>query len=264
MTLVSEQPVRAIEVGRTYHLLTTPIMPVFVDPSPRALRETHLHYGEPFIPRRLHGEWVYGDAFVSGVSGYIRERSLSERSFSPSHRVIAAVAHVYPEPNAPSPVMGLPIHARLEILGRRGEYLMTKGGWLRNEDARLLEDPVDDWVAICELFLGVKYVWGGRSRDGLDCSGLIGNGLLAVGIPSPHRSNLMQERIGRAIDPEQDGYRRGDLVFWDGHVGVMLDDERLLHATGKPFHRTVVELLDEVIARRRADGKGEVTAAKRL
>jgi cell wall-associated NlpC family hydrolase len=95
-------------------------------------------------------------------------------------------------------------------------------------------DPIDkvepDFVAVAERLLEVPYLWGGKSALGVDCSGLVQLALSAAGLEAPRDSDMQERQLGIGIEIEGER-RRGDLVFWPGHVGIMRDDHRLLHAT---------------------------------
>jgi cell wall-associated NlpC family hydrolase len=108
--------------------------------------------------------------------------------------------------------------------------------------------------------VGVPYVWGGKTAAGLDCSGLIQTALQAVGKAAPRDTDMMEKALGELTALSQ--VRRGDLVFWKGHMGVMLDESRLLHANA--FHMTVaIEPLEDAVARIKT-AAGPVTSVKRL
>ena len=113
---------------------------------------------------------------------------------------------------------------------------------------------------MAERFLGAPYVWGGKTAAGLDCSGLIQTALQATGKAAPRDTDMMEKALGEAVALSD--LRRGDLIFWKGHMGVMLDETRLLHANA--FHMAVViEPLMEAIARIEKVA-GPVTSVKRL
>src|SRR6478752_897515 len=119
--------------------------------------------------------------------------------------------------------------------------------------------PIDvyetDFVAVAERFLGVPYLWGGKTTLGLDCSGLVQIALTACGIACPRDSDMQEQALGTAIlgglaaaEP-----RRGDLVFWDGHVAIVRDRLSLLHANA--FHMSVaIEPIAEAVSRIRDSG----------
>jgi len=104
-----------------------------------------------------------------------------------------------------------------------------------------------DAVSIAELFLGTPYLWGGRGAGGIDCSGLVQIALAATGVAVPRDTDQQRAHVGREL-ADGDTLRRGDLVFFPGHVGLMVDDSRLLHANAY-WMSTVIEPLADVVAR---------------
>jgi cell wall-associated NlpC family hydrolase len=122
-----------------------------------------------------------------------------------------------------------------------------------------------DCAATALSFLGVPYLWGGKTSLGLDCSALMQLSLLTAGIACPRDSDMQEASVGApiAVDARLGGLQRGDLVFWKGHVGMMLDGERIVHASG--HHMLVVaEPLAETVARLAAKGAGGITRVRRL
>jgi cell wall-associated NlpC family hydrolase len=121
-----------------------------------------------------------------------------------------------------------------------------------------------DWVAIAERFAGVPYLWGGRSRLGIDCSGLLQAAMQAAGLACPRDTDMQQAELGQdvAIRDDLDGLTRGDMVFWPGHVGIMIDAFMLLHANA--HHMGVVaEPLASAVDRIVRTG-ASIAAIKRL
>ncbi len=128
--------------------------------------------------------------------------------------------------------------------------------------------PIDiyetDFVAVAERFLGVPYLWGGKTVLGLDCSGLVQIALSACGMSCPRDSDMQEQALGSPVAAAADYsvLQRGDLVFWKGHVAIVRDRVSFLHANA--FHMAVgIEPIDDAIARIRAAG-GEITSVRRV
>jgi cell wall-associated NlpC family hydrolase len=121
-----------------------------------------------------------------------------------------------------------------------------------------------DFVAVAERFLGAPYLWGGKTALGLDCSGLVQISLAAAGISVPRDTDVQAREIGTNLPLDEPlDLRRGDLVFWKGHVGIMCDAETLLHANA--HHMLVArESFAEAHARILAKSFGPVIALRRL
>ncbi|NJN00418.1 MAG: C40 family peptidase [Aquincola sp.] len=135
--------------------------------------------------------------------------------------------------------------------------------WVWAEHLSPLDHHAPDPVAVAERLIHAPYLWGGKSSLGLDCSALAQLALDAAGIAIPRDSDLQERMAGHIIAPDPAGFQRGDLVFWKGHVGLMQDDRRLLHANG--HHMLVAsEPLDEAASRILAKGGGPITAARRI
>ena len=229
-----------------------------VRPSEDAAQDSELLFGESFtVYDRAHG-WVWGQAAGDLYVGYIKENALTA-PFAVQARVSALMAPVFSAADLKTPVHDfLPLNASVPVLGRDGDYVNIGGGFVHQR--HLAADGEKDFVAVAQRFLGVAYVWGGKTAAGLDCSGLIQTALQAVGKAVPRDTDMMEKALGEPINIAD--VRRGDLVFWKGHMGVMLDAQNLLHANA--FHMLVAaEPLSEAIARIETQA-GPVTSVKRL
>ncbi|WP_029031569.1 NlpC/P60 family protein [Salinarimonas rosea] len=210
-----------------------------------------------------------GFAFVrlarDGYVGWLSADALGEAEPAPTHRVAALRTFLYPGPSMKLPIAGwLSLGAEVAIVETRGDFAHAPGaGWLHMPHLAARDAaPEADFVAVAERFLHTPYLWGGVSSLGLDCSGLVRAALHAAGRACPRDTDMQEAALGEAV-PEGAPLRRGDLVFWKGHVGIMRDEATLLHANG--WHMAVAsEPLAQARARILEKSFGPVTRIVRL
>jgi len=245
----AEGQTQSVIVGRTS---------LRVRPSLDAAQDSELLLGESFTVYEDKNGWAWGQASRDLYVGYVQVSALGA-PFAPQATVSALMAPLFSAADLKTPLRDmLPMNAALPVVSRERDYVDTGIGFVHQR--HVAPEPEKDFVAVAERFLGVPYVWGGKTAAGLDCSGLIQTALQAVGLAAPRDTDMMEKALGEAIRIED--VRRGDLVFWKGHMGVMLDETRLLHANA--YHMLVaIEPLAEAVPRIEK-AVGPVTAVKRL
>jgi cell wall-associated NlpC family hydrolase len=226
--------------------------------------ETELLFGETFTVYASENGFAWGQAAVDGYVGYVEACDLAPTATQPNARVTASSTFVYARADLKSPVIEtLPMHAR--VAAGQGDYAeLATGGFVFAKHLAPLAATADDFVTVAERFLGVPYLWGGRTPLGFDCSGLVQAALALTGTAAPRDTDMQESALGAPvkITPGLQGLKRGDLVFWKGHVGVMQNAVSLLHANA--HHMSVArEPLAKAVARIAANGSA-VTAIRRL
>jgi cell wall-associated NlpC family hydrolase len=251
--------------GRRMKIVTSSA-PLRRSPQADAPLETEALHGERVIVYDEQAGWAWAQLERDQYVGYLPTAALGAPS-APTHRVAALRTHAYPGAAIKLPPrMALSLGAELRIVRQDGDFAVSEDGlqlWSRS--LAELGARESDAVAVAELFLETPYLWGGRTSEGIDCSGLVQTALIAAGLASPRDSDMMEASLGRpiAIDDPTAPLARGDLIFWKGHVGIMRDPVTLLHANG--WHmKTVSEPLAQAGERIAANGGGKVTSARRV
>lgn len=242
-------------------------VPVRREPRPDAPLDTEALAGEAVQRYESFEGWAWVQLAGDGYVGYVPDTALRAEAPAPTHRVSALRTFIYAGPSIKVQTLDwLSLGAGVAIIGSRDDFLITaENGYIWAGHLRPLDEPEPDFVAVAERFLHVPYLWGGKTSLGLDCSGLTQLSLAAAGIASPRDSDMLEAAIGTplAFDDSLSGLKRGDLVFWKGHVGIMTDTETLLHATA--YSMTVMsEPLRTARDRILAKSFGAITSIKRM
>jgi hypothetical protein len=235
-------------------------------PSHAAPLETEALYGETMMVYEEQEGWAWGQLERDGYVGFLAAGALGA-PVAATHRLAALRSFAYPGPSIKLPPrLALSLGARLSIAEIGEEFGVTADGLhIYSKHLAPVAAWETDFIAVAERFIEAPYLWGGRTSQGVDCSGLVQTALAETGVEAPRDSDMMEAGLGApiAFDESLGGLRRGDLVFWKGHVGMMRDAETLLHANG--WHMKVVsEPLR--IARDRTNKKayGPITSIRRL
>ena len=234
-------------------------------PAASAGFETEALFGEVVTVYDEADGWVWGQLERDGYVGYLPADSLSADVRPATHKVSALGTFLYPAPDIKTPpIMHLSITAPLAVVERVDRfYRLATGGFVFDRHVSEQTRWYRDFVDIAERLIGTPYLWGGRTRIGLDCSGLVQVSMEAAGLTAPRDTDMQQAQIGRqiTIGRSLDGLQRGDLIFWPGHVGIMCDGVMMVHANA--HHMAVaVEPLAEAVHRISKTGS-EISAVKR-
>ena len=215
-------------------------------PAKSATATSELLHGEIFTVFDVVDDWAWGQCDADRYVGWVRSACLGSVTAA-SHKIVAPSAPVFSAPDIKSDVRTmLPLNSLVTPCTNSGTFVGIEGGWLHARHVGEIASRADDPVTIASLFIGVPYVWGGRTHNGIDCSGLTQAALVACGIHCPRDSDQQRAAFDCVIAFED--RQRGDLAFFAGHVGLLSDRNTLVHANAF-WMMTVAEPLAEVVAR---------------
>ena len=245
------------------HQIIEPVTALRRAPSHDARLDSEVLLGERVtIYETTEEGWAWGQLESDGHVGWMSANALGPSGPAPTHKVVTLRAFAFPGSDIKQPpIAALPMGVRLNIARHEERFAVTASGWhVPAVCLKPIKARSSDFVAVAEQFLGTPYLWGGKTSLGLDCSGLVQVSLQAVGIACPRDSDLQELMLGKLSSLAS--LRRGDLLFWNGHVAIARDPETVIHANA--HHMMVaIEPPTEAIARIRALG-AEITAVKRV
>ena len=246
--------------------VVAPSLPLRREPRSDSILETEALKGETVTVFAESEGWAWVQIDRDLYVGYMPSEGLSASIIEPTHRIGALRTYVFPEPDAKSPPLALlSLNALFSAKAEEGKFLaLDDGGYVFARHTLPAGEVVGDAVAVAEKFLGTPYLWGGRTSIGLDCSGLVQLAFEAAGFNTPRDADMQAEDLGEPLawKPGVE-LRRGDLVFWEGHVGIMTSPTDLIHANA--YHMAVeIEPLGEARERIKTATGSEVIGVRRL
>jgi cell wall-associated NlpC family hydrolase len=227
---VSAPRYAAGEVRQVAHAATG----LWTRPDARDGWTTQALYGEVVAVYDERDGWAWVQLAYDRYVGYVRAEALSPQVTPATHRVSVPATFVYAAPDAKALTgVHLTMNARVCVADMGPSYAsLAGGGFVPSRHLAELGKVEPDFVAVAERFVGTPYVWGGKTRLGLDCSGLVQVAMHAAGLDCPRDSDMQRAELGREVAVRDDlaGLQRGDLVCWKGHLGILTDGATLLHA----------------------------------
>ena len=244
--------------------------PLHVLPDKTSRMDTEVLFGEGFVVYGQEGDWVWGQSELDDYVGYLAAHHLKPEGIPATHQVSALRTFLHAAPDVKSPALTcLSMTSRVAVRGRTDgfaevDYDPVGTAFVTQQHLAPLGNHATDYVAVAEAFMGTPYLWGGKQSLGLDCSGLVQIALARAGVAAPRDADMQETSLGIAITISADltDLQRGNLVFWSGHVGIMVDSAHIVHANAEKMQVSKHVLRD--FAAQIAPQEGPITTIKRL
>jgi cell wall-associated NlpC family hydrolase len=231
-----------------------PVADLLAAPDKGAGLNTQLLLGDDVLVFEEGPEWAWVQAVRDNYVGYVLRLAIGTTGGRHTHVVSAPRTFLYSGADLKLPRKAcLSMGSRVSVQGF-AETRGTKYALLGSGEALIIAhlQPVGgqagDYVSVSEGLLSTPYLWGGTSAFGIDCSGLVQLSMRMAGRTVPRDTDMQAAGLGEPLDPGADmaGLRRGDLVFWKGHVAIMLDGQDIIHANGHTMTVSREKLSDAV------------------
>ena len=218
--------------------------------------------GEDFKSQNKIGKFYKGYKAYDKYKGFIEAKDLHLDKNKKTHKIISKECNIYKKPNNKYKLnKKIFFNSRISILDGKNNFIQTKNGWILKKNIKPINFRKKHFLDNIKLYLNTKYLWGGNSPKGLDCSALVQELLKFNNIYCPRDSKDQKKFFRKEISIKN--IRKGDLLFWKGHVAIALSNKKLVHAFG-PRKKVVIMGIKETIKKIYSKSKLPLLCVKRI
>ncbi len=206
---------------------------------------TQLLYGEKFKVIKRNKKFLKIKADFDDYVGFIKVGKFNKR-LNKTYKVSVLKSKIYSKPKSKFGTKKyLPFSSEIEILNKNNNFVMfEKNKWIRFNDLEIINKRNMDFTKILKIFLNCKYKWGGKSFEGIDCSALLQIFYKFNNKFFP-RDTIDQIKIKKGT-VQKKNFKKGDIIFWKGHVAICLNSKNLIHAYG-PRKKVLIMPINKTI-----------------
>ena len=229
-------------------------------PSKKSEVTSQIIYGEKFKILSKNKNWIKIKTLFDNYKGFIKNSKYEEK-FSPNYKVSSLKAKIFKRPGILTNSW-LPLASKLTVLDQKKNYVqIEKSKWIKKIDIKKLNHKDKNFIKMFKKFLNVKYVWGGKTFKGIDCSALL-QIFFSYNNTFYPRDTKDQIKYTKKNSKKRK-FQKGDIIFWKGHVAMCLNSKQLIHAYG-PEKKVVIMPIIETINRIERIAKLKVKKISRI
>ena len=233
---------------------------IYKKPSKTSEVTSQIIYGEKFKILSKNKNWIRIKTLFDNYKGFIKNSKYVEK-FNPNYKVNSLKARIFKKPGIRTNSW-LPLASRLSVLEQNKYYIkIEKNKWIKKSDIKKINYKEKNYIKIFKKFLNVKYVWGGKTFKGIDCSALLQ--IFFYYNNSFYPRDTKDQIKYTKENSEKRKFKKGDIIFWKGHVAICLNSKQLIHAYG-PEKKVIVMPILETINRIYRTAKLKVKKISRI
>ena len=233
---------------------------IYKNPSKRSEVTSQIIHGEKFKILAKNKNWIKIKTLFDNYTGFIKNSKYLEK-FSPNYKVSSLKAKIFKKPGIETKSW-LPFSAKLSVFEHNRNYVkIEKNKWIRKTDIKKLNHIENNFIKIFKKFLNVKYVWGGKTFHGIDCSALLQ--IFFYYNRSFYPRDTKDQIKYTKKNSKKRKFKKGDIIFWKGHVAMCLNSKQLIHAYG-PERKVIIMPIIETINRIEKTAKLKVKKVSRI
>ena len=221
---------------------------------------SQIMYGEKFKILSKTKNWIKIKTLFDNYQGFIKNSNYVDK-FNPNYKVSAIKARIFKKPRIRTNNW-LPFASKLSVLEKNKNYMkIEENKWVKKTDIKKLNHKEKNFIKIFKKFLSVKYVWGGKTFKGIDCSALLQIFFYYNNSFYPRDTKDQIKFTKKNLKKRK--FKKGDIIFWKGHVAICLNSKQLIHAYG-PEKKVIIMPIIETINRIQRTAKLKVKKISKI
>ena len=222
-----------------------PLSNIYRKPSVFSEVTSQILYGEKFKILSKNKNWIRIKVLFDKYIGYIENKNYTD-SYKPTHKVSILKTSIFDKLKKKTKYF-LPFSSKVLIIQENKNFIeFEKNRWIKKKDIKKIDYIEKDYIKILKLFLKTRYIWGGKTYKGIDCSAILQLFFYYNNKFFPRDTGDQLKYLKSNIKRKK--FRKGDIIFWKGHVAICIDTKRLIHAYG-PKKKVIIMSINKTIER---------------
>ncbi|MDA7770027.1 C40 family peptidase [Candidatus Pelagibacter sp.] len=222
-----------------------PLSDIYKKPDVVSEVTSQILYGEKFKIISKNKSWIKIKILFDNYIGYIKNKDYT-KDHKPTHKIFILKANIYNKQKNKTKYF-LPFASKISMIQESKKFIeFEKNKWIKKSDVKNINHIEKDYLKILKFFLKTKYIWGGKTYRGIDCSAIL---QLFFYYNNKFYPRDTKDQIKYSIQKNKAGiFKKGDIIFWKGHVAVCINSQKLIHAYG-PEKKVLIMNITETINR---------------